>query len=39
MKKIFAFVMLAGFSSVISAQYMIIGKDSISLADYKKEYQ
>lgn len=39
MKKIFAFVMLAGFSSVISAQSMIIGKDSISLADYKKEYQ
>ena len=39
MKKIFAFVMLAGFSSVMSAQYMIIGKDSISLADYKKEYQ
>ena len=39
MKKIFAFVMLAGFSSIMSAQYMIIGKDSISLADYKKEYQ
>ena len=39
MKKIFAFLMLAGFSSIISAQYIIIGKDSISLADYKKEYQ
>lgn len=39
MKKIFAFLMLAGFSSIISAQYIIIGKDSISLADYKKEYK
>ncbi|MCP2037837.1 peptidylprolyl isomerase [Chryseobacterium sp. HSC-36S06] len=39
MKKIFAFVMLAGLGSTMSAQYMIIGKDSISLADFKKEYQ
>jgi len=39
MKKIFAFVMLAGLGSAMSAQYMIIGKDSISLADFKKEYQ
>ena len=39
MKKIFAFAMLAGLGSAMSAQYMIIGKDSISLADYKKEYQ
>ncbi|MGZ5210312.1 MAG: peptidylprolyl isomerase, partial [Kaistella sp.] len=39
MKKIFAFVMLAGLGGAMSAQYMIIGKDSISLADFKKEYQ
>ena len=39
MKKIFAFVMLAGLGSAMSAQYMIIGKDSISLAQFKKEYQ
>ena len=39
MKKIFAFVMLTGLSGAMSAQYMIIGKDSISLADFKKDYQ
>ncbi|MGZ5284504.1 MAG: peptidylprolyl isomerase, partial [Kaistella sp.] len=39
MKKIFAFVMLAGLGGAMSAQYMMIGKDSISLADFKKEYQ
>ena len=39
MKKIFAFVMLAGCGGAMSAQYMMIGKDSISLADFKKEYQ
>ena len=39
MKKIVAFMMLAGLGTTLSAQYMIIGKDSISLADFKKEYQ
>lgn len=39
MKKLFAIVLMAGFASSISAQYMIIGKDSISLANFKKEYQ
>lgn len=39
MKKIFAFVMLAGLGGAMSAQYMIVGKDSISLADFKREYQ
>lgn len=39
MKKIVAFMMLAGLGNTLSAQYMIIGKDSISLADFKKEYQ
>ncbi len=32
-------MMLAGLGNSLSAQYMIIGKDSISLADFKKEYQ
>ena len=32
-------MMLAGLGTTLSAQYMIIGKDSISLADFKKEYQ
>ncbi|OWK97989.1 hypothetical protein AP75_08275 [Kaistella haifensis DSM 19056] len=39
MKKIVAFMMLAGLGNALSAQYMIIGKDSISLTDFKKEYQ
>ncbi|MBU4538454.1 MAG: peptidylprolyl isomerase [Weeksellaceae bacterium] len=39
MKKLFAFMMLASVGSAMSAQYMIIGKDSISLADFKKEYE
>lgn len=39
MKKLFAFMMLASVGSIMPAQYMIIGKDSISLADFKKEYQ
>lgn len=39
MKKIVAFMMLAGLGNTLSAQYMIIGKDSISLTDFKKEYQ
>lgn len=39
MKKIVAFMMLAGLGTTLSAQYMIIGKDSISLTDFKKEYQ
>lgn len=38
MKKLFAIVMVATLGSTLSAQYMIIGKDSISLADFKKEY-
>lgn len=32
-------MMLAGLGNTLSAQYMIIGKDSISLTDFKKEYQ
>ncbi len=32
-------MMLAGLGNTLSAQYMIIGKDSISLADFKKEFQ
>lgn len=39
MKKLFAVVLMAGFAAPISAQYMIIGKDSISLDNFKKEYQ
>lgn len=30
--------MMVGLSSILSAQYMIIGKDSLALADFKKEY-
>lgn len=30
---------IAALGGKLSAQYMIIGKDSISLADFKKEYQ
>jgi len=39
MKKLFAITLLAVLGNPLSAQYMIIGKDSISLADFKKEYQ
>lgn len=39
MKKLYAVVMMAAFGSALSAQYIVIGKDSISLADFKKEYQ
>lgn len=39
MKKIFATVLMIGLANTISAQYMIIGKDSISLSDFKTEYQ
>ena len=38
MKKIFGAIMLFGLTSAVSAQYMIIGKDSISLDQFKKEY-
>lgn len=38
MKKLFAILMMVGLSSILSAQYMIIGKDSLALADFKKEY-
>jgi hypothetical protein len=31
--------LLVSFGSFLSAQYMIIGKDSISLDQYKKEYK
>lgn len=39
MKKLFGAAFALGFSVLMSAQYMIIGKDSISLEDYKKEYK
>ena len=39
MKKIFGVALLVSFGSFLSAQYMIIGKDSISLDQYKKEYK
>lgn len=39
MKKIFGAIMLFGLTSAVSAQYMIIGKDSISLDQFKKEYK
>ena len=39
MKKLFAIVLMVGLANTISAQYMIIGKDSISLSDFKTEYQ
>lgn len=39
MKKIFGLIMVVGYASLISAQYMIVGKDSISLDEFKKEYQ
>ena len=32
-------MLIAALGGKLSAQYMIIGKDSISLADFKKEYQ
>lgn len=38
MKKIFGIAILIGFSCMFSAQYMIVGKDSISLGEFKKEY-
>lgn len=38
MNKIFAILFVAGLSSALSAQYLIVGKDSISLADFKKDY-
>ena len=37
MRKTLGLVMMLIFSGVISAQYMIVGKDSISLAQFKKE--
>ncbi|MBF8457033.1 peptidylprolyl isomerase [Kaistella sp. G5-32] len=39
MKKLFVIILMAGLGGKMAAQYMIIGKDSISLADFKKEYQ
>ena len=39
MKKLFAIVLMVGFAGSMSAQYMIIGKDSLSLANFKNEYQ
>lgn len=38
MNKIFAILFVAGFSSILPAQYLIVGKDSISLSDFKKDY-
>ena len=38
MKKIVAILFGAFLSSGLSAQYMIVGKDSISLSNFKKEY-
>lgn len=37
MRKAISLLMIAAFSGVISAQYMIVGKDSISLNQFKKE--
>ena len=39
MKKLFVLTVLLSLSITLQAQYFIIGKDSISLADFKKEYQ
>lgn len=39
MKKLFAIILMIGIANTWSAQYMIIGKDSISLAKFKSEYQ
>ena len=37
MRKIFGVVMMMVLGGGLSAQYMIVGKDSISLAQFKKE--
>ncbi len=39
MKKSIALLAFAAFSTNLQAQYMIVGKDSISLANFKKEYK
>jgi hypothetical protein len=39
MNKLLGILMMVGFSSIVSAQYMIVGKDSISLNQFKKEYK
>ncbi|QDP84478.1 hypothetical protein FNJ88_02495 [Chryseobacterium sp. SNU WT5] len=39
MKKLLVVLMLVGYSSIMSAQYMIVGKDSISLSQFKKDYK
>ncbi len=39
MKKILGVVLMMGLGSFLSAQYMIIGKDSISIDYFKKEYK
>lgn len=38
MKKIIAFLLLISINTLCFAQYMIVGKDSISLANFKKDY-
>ena len=38
MKKISAFFAVLSIASGVSAQYMIVGSDSIALGDFKKEY-
>jgi peptidyl-prolyl cis-trans isomerase SurA len=38
MKRIIAFTMLVSLGGVFSSQYMIVGKDSISLSDFKRDY-
>ncbi len=38
MKKISALFAFVFFAASLSAQYMIVGQDSISLADFKKDY-
>lgn len=39
MKKLFVLTALVSLSITLQAQYFIIGKDSIALADFRKEYQ
>ena len=38
MKKVIAFMLLLSLGGISYAQYMIIGKDSISLDKFKKDY-
>lgn len=39
MRKLFGFVLVMGFGTFLQAQYLIIGKDSISLDQFKTEYK